>query len=85
MGNTPRIPTELYEQEQTPLSAPTPISKLTAEVKLLREQTARVADYAMIAVKEIPELKRQIRQLQAWHMWLPTGALIAVAVRLWLP
>ncbi len=84
MASIPRIPIERYEEEQTPLDAPTPISKLTAEVKLLREQTARVADYAMQAVKEIPELKRQIHLLQAWHMWLPTGALVAVAVRLWL-
>jgi hypothetical protein len=88
MSSIPRIPTEVHkmvqELEETPFDSPTPISKLTAEVKLLREQASRVADFGMQAVAVIPKLERRIARLEVWHGWLPTAALIAIAIRLWL-
>jgi hypothetical protein len=88
MSSIPRIPLEVHklveELEQTPLDAPTPISRLTAEVKLLREQSARVADFGMKAVAVIPELEKKIARLQLWQQWLPTAALVAIALKLWL-
>lgn len=88
MGSIPRIPLEAHqlvqELEETPIDSPTPIAKLTAEVKLLREQSARVADFGMRAVEIVPKLERKIARMQLWHQWLPTAALVAVAVKLWL-
>jgi hypothetical protein len=72
------------ELEETPIDSPSPIRELASEVKLLREQTARVADYAMQAVSKIPALEKKIERLQFWHQWLPTAALVAIAVKLWL-
>lgn len=88
MGSIPRIPLEAHklvqELEETPIDAPSPIRALTAEVKSLREQTARVADFGMAAVAKIPALEKKIERLTFWHQWLPTAALVAIALRLWL-
>ena len=74
--------TDPFDPENTPIESPSAIRDLSREVRQLRLHTSRLADAAMTATRDIPELRKEIAQVRMWQQWAPLAAItLALAIQ----